>query len=108
MVDITLLAAILDSLSEPIIFADTEHATRYMNKAAVAHYAGGADLIGRSMLDCHNPESQRMIIKIMATFEAGENECLYKETEKRRQYMRAVRDPEGRLLGYYEWFENKG
>jgi DUF438 domain-containing protein len=107
MVDNTLLTAILDSLNEPIIFADTEHVTRYMNKAAAAYYSGGTDLIGRSMLDCHNPESQRIITEVLDAFKAGENERLYKETEKRRAYMRAVRDPEGRLLGYYEWFVYK-
>jgi DUF438 domain-containing protein len=107
MAESTLLAAILDSLTEPIIFADTEHMTRFMNKAAIAYYSGGADLIGRSMLDCHNPESQRKIIDILATFKAGENECLYKENEKKRSYMRAVRDSEGHLLGYYEWFVYK-
>jgi DUF438 domain-containing protein len=107
MTDSTLLTAILDSLHEPIIFADTEHVTRYLNKAAVAYYTGGTDLLGRSMLECHNTESQRMIVEILAAFEAGENERLYKETEKRRAYMRAVRDPEGKLLGYYEWFEYK-
>ena len=108
MVDITLLAAILDSLNEPIIFADTGHMTLYMNKAAIAYYEGGADLIGRSMLACHNPASQQMIIEILAAFQAGENQRMYGENEKKRKYMRAVRDPEGHLLGYYEWFEKKG
>jgi len=26
------------------------------------------------------------------------------QNEKRRVYMRAVRDRDGRLLGYYEWY----
>ena len=108
MTDTTLLAALLDSLAEPILFADTEHITRYMNKAAIAYYSGGADLIGRSLFECHNAESQKRIIEILATFKAGTNELLYGENDKRRVYMRAVRDPEGRLLGYYEWFEKKG
>ena len=38
MIGASLMAAILDSLKDPILFADTEHVTRYMNKAAVAHY----------------------------------------------------------------------
>jgi PAS domain-containing protein len=36
MTDPTLLAAILDSLKDPILFADTDHIIRYMNKAAIA------------------------------------------------------------------------
>ena len=34
MIDTTLMAAILDSLKDPVLFADTDHVTRYMNKAA--------------------------------------------------------------------------
>ncbi|MGC8837114.1 MAG: hypothetical protein ACP5UM_01750 [Anaerolineae bacterium] len=36
---------------------------------------------------------------------AGEEEVLVSENEKRRLYIRGVRDPEGRLLGYYERYE---
>ena len=41
MIDATWMAAILDSLKDPVLFADTEHVTRYMNKAAIAHYEEG-------------------------------------------------------------------
>lgn len=105
MVDSTLLAAILDSLREPILYADTDHVIRYMNKAAVAHYRSGEALLGSSLLDCHNVRSQRMILEILAAMRQGENERLYAEDERRRVYMRAVRDADGELLGYYEWYE---
>ena len=62
MIDATLMAAILDSLKDPVLFADTEHITRYMNKAAIAHYDEGESLLGRSLLDCHNEQSQQQII----------------------------------------------
>ena len=58
MIDATLMAAILDHLKDPVLFADTEHITRYMNKAAIAFYSGGEGLIGRSLLDCHNEQSR--------------------------------------------------
>ncbi len=41
MIDTAIMAAILDSLKAPILFADTDHIVRYMNAAAVAHYSGG-------------------------------------------------------------------
>jgi DUF438 domain-containing protein len=105
MIDATLLAAILNSLAQPILIADTGHITRYMNKAAIAHYEGGASLIGRSVLECHNLESQRKMVEILAAFQAGQNECLSGDNEKRRLFMVAVRDAEGNLLGYYERVE---
>jgi nitrogen-specific signal transduction histidine kinase len=106
MIDGTVMAAILDSLKDPILFADTEHMTRHMNKAAIAFYEEGASLIGRSLLDCHNEQSQKMIFDILAAMQAEAiEEQLITDNEKHRIYMRAVRDPDGRLLGYYERYE---
>jgi len=105
MTNATLMVAILDSLKDPILFADTEHITRYMNKAAVAYYDDGEDLIGRSLLDCHSEQSQQMMVEILAAMQAGEDERLITDNEKRRIYMRVVRDPDGRVLGYYERYE---
>jgi nitrogen-specific signal transduction histidine kinase len=105
MVDVTLMAAILDSLKGPVLFADTEHVTRYMNKAAIAHYEGGASLIDRSLLDCHNEQSQQMMIEILAAMHEGEEERLITDNEEYRVYMRVVRDADGGVLGYYERYE---
>jgi PAS domain-containing protein len=106
MIDATQMAAILDSLKDPILFADTLHVTRYMNQAAVAHYEEeGTSLLGRSLLDCHNAESQRMMIAILAEMHEGLEERLITDNEKWRIYMRSVRDSDGKLLGYYERYE---
>jgi len=105
MTDPALLAALLDSMKSPVLFADTEHITRYLNRAAVAHYEEGEALIGRSLLDCHNAESQRLIHEVFAALQAGEDERLITDNEKHRIFMRAVRDPAGRLIGYYERYE---
>lgn len=105
MPEAAFLATLLDSLKDPFLFADTGHTIRYMNKAAAAHYKRGAALLGRSLLDCHNADSQRQIIDILAAFEAGEEERRITDNEKHRIYMRAVRDSSGRLLGYYERYE---
>lgn len=104
-----LLAAMLESLKDPFLFTDTDHVIRYMNRAAIAHYKEGAALLGASLLDCHNAASRTMIHEIFAAFQAGAtDERLITDNAKHRIYMRAVRDPAGRLLGYYERYEPPG
>jgi DUF438 domain-containing protein len=105
MIDATLMAAILDSLEAPVLFADTEHIICYMNKAASDYYSKGENLIGRSLLDCHNEQSQQQIIEILAAMQDGEEERLITDNEEHRIYMRAVRDADGQVLGYYERYE---
>lgn len=105
MTEPTLLAAILDSLVEPVLLADTDHVIRYMNRSALAYYEGGESLSGRSLMDCHNAHSQRKIRETLAELQAGAEERLISANSQRRVYMRAVRDAEGRLLGYYERYE---
>lgn len=105
MTDASLMAVLLDSLKDPLVFVDTDHIIRYMNKAAIADFEEGAALIGRSVLDCHNKNSRRQIIEILALMRAGEEERLITDNEKQRIFMRAVRDADGRLLGYYERYE---
>jgi len=106
MIDATLMAAILDSLKDPVLFADTEHITRYMNKRAKSYYEEGESLLGRSLLECHNPASQQLMIEILAAMHQGEEERLITDNEKHRIFMRAVRDGSGRVLGYYERYES--
>ena len=76
-----------------------------MNRAAVEYYDEGQELIGRSLLECHNERSQQMMVDILAAMHAGEEERLITDDEEHRIYMRAVRDQEGRVLGYYERYE---
>ncbi|MDY7108091.1 MAG: PAS domain-containing protein [Planctomycetota bacterium] len=106
MNDAALLASFMDSLKDPFLFADTEHVIRYMNRAAIDHYEEGEALIGRSLLDCHNPESCRIIGETLAAMRAdGLDERLITDNETHRIYMRAVRDAAGNVLGYYERYE---
>jgi PAS domain S-box-containing protein len=100
------MAAILESLKDPILFADTEHVTRYMNQAAIVHYESGKELLGRSLLECHNEESQETIKEILNLMinENLEEREIYEE-EGHRIFMRAVRDSNGLVLGYYERYE---
>ena len=105
MTDAILMRAFMDSLKDPFLFADTDHIIRYMNKAAVAHYEQGLGLIGTSLLACHNSESNRVIEDVFEQMQADLDERLITDNKKHRIYMRAVRDEDGRLLGYYERYE---
>jgi len=107
MLDVAFLSAILESLKEPILVADTGHVTQYMNKAAIAHYLGGVSLIGRSLLDCHSEQSQQEMVEILAAMHDGLDERLITDNEKHRVYMRAVRGADGQVLGYYERYASK-
>lgn len=105
MLNIDLMFAMLDSLKEPFTFVDTDHIIRYMNPAALALYEKGASLLGTNVLDCHNQQSNKIILEIFAAMQKGLEERLISEDEKQRIYMRSVRDKEGTLLGYYERYE---
>lgn len=106
MIDGALMAAILDSLKNPVLFTNIDHVVRYMNKAAIKHYEGGESLIGTSLLECHNEQSRILILEIMESMQAGkEDERLISEEEGHLIFMRAVRDASGKVLGYYERYE---
>lgn len=96
------LEHLLDSLPDPYVYCDRDHVIRHMNRAARERYAGRAADVGRSIFDCHNDESNRIIVEVFERLDSGETEVLISESADRRVYMRAVRDGEGALTGYYE------
>ncbi len=105
MISTMILEAILDSLKNPLLFADAKHIICYMNAAAKTHYKEGEKLIGTSLLDCHNEQSCEVIIDVLEAMNNGVDERLTTDNEKHRIYMRAVRDADGNVLGYFERYE---
>lgn len=101
------MIAVLESIKDPLVLVDLDHTIVFLNKAGAENYSkwGGAALVGKSLLDCHNEESCRVIKEIVAAMQAGEDERLISSSERRSIYMRAVRDAGGRLIGYYERYE---
>jgi len=97
--------SLLNSIKDPILVADTNHIVQYMNKAAIAHYSEGEKLLKTNLLKCHNEESQKMMIEILAKMQNGLEEKLITDNEKYRIFMRAVIDEKGKLLGYFERYE---
>lgn len=66
----------------------------YMNRASILgfHKYGGAELIGKSLLDCHMPVSQEMIREML-------------EYPHTNTYM-INKDLERRLIRQFPWMEN--
>jgi DUF438 domain-containing protein len=105
----TTMKWILDALPFPIVFVDTSHTIRMMNKRAKFHYyeeRGYRDLIGKSVFECHNETSKERILKIIEQFKNHGREVFLTVTDKNeRLYVTPVRDDNGELVGYFERFE---
>lgn len=105
--------SIIDQDTAPIVICDDGHTIIYMNPAAVARYKkrGGENLVGRSILDCHNENSQKMIIDITEGFKANSIEDVFftyhNKKDNRDVFMVALRDENGEFIGYYEKHEYK-
>lgn len=103
--DKTFLLSLLNSIKDPILFADTNHIVQYMNKAAIEHFEDGEKLLQSNLLKCHNEVSQKMMIDIFSEMKNGLEEKMITDNKKYRIFMRAVRDEKGNLLGYFERYE---
>ena len=102
-------AAIVDGIPQRLVFVDNDHVIRYLNRAAEAWYYGRrgyAELVGKSLFDCHNAESRTRVLELYERLCRGEDEVFVRVTPwNERATMVAVRDRDGRLLGYWERFE---
>ncbi|MBI9086862.1 MAG: PAS domain-containing protein [Desulfobacterales bacterium] len=101
--------AILDSIPHRLVFVDSTHVIRYLNRAAKAWFytkRGFSELVGQSLFACHKPESRDTILALYERLRQGEEAVFVKVTpEKEKASMIAVRDPDGNLIGYWERFE---
>lgn len=101
--------AILDSIPYRIVFVDTDHIIRYLNKEARHHYydvRGYDELVGKSIFECHSEKSKEMLIAAVEKLRNHGNEIylgvgVYNE----RKYINPVRNEKGELIGYFERFE---
>lgn len=106
-----MMKSVLDQERASVVLCNLNHEIVYMNPAACRNYAkrGGKELIGKNLLDCHNPKSVEIIEKVVAWFlESQENNMIYtfrNEEQKKDVYMVALRDDDGTLIGYYEKHE---
>ena len=103
--------SIIEQDREHVVICDLNHTILYMNPSAIRDYAkyGGASLLGRSLMNCHNPQSVAAIQKVVDWFAADKSHNLIfthdDEKHDRDVYMVALRDDDGTLIGYYEKHE---
>lgn len=103
--------SIIDMDRCAVVICNLEHEMIYMNPAACARYEkrGGANLVGKSLLDCHNAASCERIREVLDWFKQGsDHNIIYtsrNEKENKDVYMVALRDEKGELIGYYEKHE---
>lgn len=103
--------SVLDQDISPIVICDSRHTILYMNSAAIKRYAGfgGEKLIGKNLMNCHNPQSKARIEQVLSWFgeDSSHNRIYtsYNEKENKDVYMVALRDAQGELIGYYEKHE---
>lgn len=106
-----MMKSIIDQDRAAIVICDLYHTIVYMNPSAIIRYEkrGGAKLIGKSVLDCHNEHSVEMICKVLDWFKKDESNNImftyYNSKENKDVYMVALRDENNNLIGYYEKHE---
>lgn len=104
-----MMAYILDSVPYRVVFVDTDHIIRYMNKEAKHHYhdvRGYGELIGHSIFECHNEKSKAALIAAVEKLKNHGNEIyLGVSVYNERKYINPVRNEKGELVGYFERFE---
>ena len=96
--------SLLEQDTGPVVICDTNHTIIYMNPAACQRYS--PSLLGKSLLQCHNPRSRELIDQVLSWFRAdpahNRVHTFYNEKENKDVYMIALRDEAGGLIGYYE------
>lgn len=102
--------SIVDQDRASVVICNPEHEIIYMNPAAIHNYEkyGGAGLLGKSLLECHNQESREKIQQAVDWFAADESHNIvytfHNEKQNKDVYVVALRDA-GKLIGYYEKHE---
>ncbi len=103
--------SVLEADMAAVVICDLSHTIIYMNPVAIRRYEkwGGKNLIGKSLLDCHNDKSREMIAKVLDWFgKSRDNNIVYtsyNEKENKDVYMVALRNESGELIAYYEKHE---
>ena len=112
MNEMDIMESILDSIEYPIIFVDTNCTIKYLNKRAQDEYYVRRkikNLIGKELFHCHPPQAKETLRKAFKDLaESGEDELYLYESHKvnSKLYLRAVRNKDGELIGFYQRYAN--
>ena len=102
--------SVLDQDRCAVVLCNLQHEIVYMNEAAAVNYAkwGGKELLGKSLLNCHNVHSNDMIKQVVDWFAVAEDHNIvfarHNPKQNKDVYMLALRE-NGKLIGYYEKHE---
>ncbi len=105
------LKSIVDQDECAVVICNLQQEILHMNPSAVKRYEkrGGASLIGKSLLACHNSVSCMQIASVLRWFSASETHnrifTFHNPAENKDVYMIALRGEDGTLIGYYEKHE---
>ena len=101
--------SVLEQDRSAVVICDLTHTIIYMNPAARERYKKHGDLLGKSLLDCHNAHSNELIIRALEWFAADQSHNIlytfHNDKENKDVYMVALRNERGKLIGYYEKHE---
>ena len=100
------LECVLHAMDYPLVYADKNHVIKFLNKSAEDFYYKQkryGNLIGKSLLDCHNETSREAIIKAVESFSNHGGEIFFKVNSKnQRLYITPVHNDKGEFIGYFE------
>lgn len=101
--------SIVEQDRSDVVICNLSHEIIYMNKSARERYKKHGELVGNSIFDCHNAESNAKICEVVEWFAKSPDNNLvftyHNDRENKDVYMVALRDENGELIGYYEKHE---
>lgn len=104
------LETILNHLPVDITFIDENDVVRYFSHGKERIFVRTKAVIGRTVQNCHPPQSVHVVEKLLADFKAGvkDVEDFWIPVKDKFVYIRyfAVRDEEGKYMGTLEFTQN--
>lgn len=101
--------SILEQDRSAVVICNLRHEIIYMNKSARERYKKHGELVGKSIFDCHNAESNEKIREVVEWFAKSPDNNLvftyHNDRENKDVYIVALRGENGELIGYYEKHE---
>jgi hypothetical protein len=100
------LECLFGTLPLEITFADSEGIVRYYNRPPDAVFTRSADILGRSVVDCHPPEIHPAVERVLEDLKSGRSDVYetVKRVDGRVMHIRyiAARNSRGTYLGCLE------
>ncbi|MGG4219091.1 DUF438 domain-containing protein [Paenibacillus jamilae] len=110
IVSVQQLELLLNHLPVDLTFIDENDVVRYFSHGKERIFARTKAVIGRTVQNCHPPQSVHVVEKLLEDFKAGRKdvEDFWIPIKDKFVYIRyfAIRDGEGRYLGTLEFTQN--